>query len=122
MGFTRDQFIYKIDIADFVLMFFSSRRRHPISLRDWSSDVCSSDLLISGRFHWFASNRPTLPRPQLSMSQTWFAVYPLWTRNCRRRRDSRRLATVAPLASSVILGRLLDRAAATVYRYLSCES
>src|SRR5699024_11536224 len=26
------------------LMFFSSRRRHTISKRDWSSDVCSSDL------------------------------------------------------------------------------
>src|SRR6266513_3571689 len=24
--------------------FFSSRRRHPRSKRDWSSDVCSSDL------------------------------------------------------------------------------
>src|SRR5437868_15231280 len=26
--------------------FFSSRRRHTRSKRDWSSDVCSSDLLI----------------------------------------------------------------------------
>src|SRR6267378_6386951 len=26
------------------LLFFSSRRRHTRSLRDWSSDVCSSDL------------------------------------------------------------------------------
>src|SRR5438034_11841756 len=26
--------------------FFSSRRRHTISLCDWSSDVCSSDLSI----------------------------------------------------------------------------
>src|SRR5699024_11581566 len=26
------------------LFFFSSRRRHTISKRDWSSDVCSSDL------------------------------------------------------------------------------
>src|SRR6266496_4041485 len=26
------------------LLFFSSRRRHTSSLRDWSSDVCSSDL------------------------------------------------------------------------------
>src|SRR5690349_4945809 len=26
-----------------VLFFFSSRRRHTRSLRDWSSDVCSSD-------------------------------------------------------------------------------
>src|SRR5215471_13545571 len=27
-----------------VFFFFSSRRRHTRSLRDWSSDVCSSDL------------------------------------------------------------------------------
>src|SRR5204862_1139576 len=26
------------------VFFFSSRRRHTRSLRDWSSDVCSSDL------------------------------------------------------------------------------
>src|SRR6266496_4618943 len=26
-----------------LLFFFSSRRRHTRSLRDWSSDVCSSD-------------------------------------------------------------------------------
>src|SRR5690349_24168783 len=29
--------------------FFSSRRRHTRSLRDWSSDVCSSDLERSQR-------------------------------------------------------------------------
>src|SRR5579871_2780314 len=29
-----------------VFFFFSSRRRHTRSLRDWSSDVCSSDLGI----------------------------------------------------------------------------
>src|SRR5437868_10574893 len=31
--------------------FFSSRRRHTRSKRDWSSDVCSSDLdsVLSGR-------------------------------------------------------------------------
>src|SRR5438045_7882385 len=29
----------------FSLFFFSSRRRHTICLSDWSSDVCSSDLL-----------------------------------------------------------------------------
>ena len=28
----------------FVLFFFSSRRRHTRYWRDWSSDVCSSDL------------------------------------------------------------------------------
>src|SRR5690349_24916864 len=29
--------------------FFSSRRRHTRSLRDWSSDVCSSDLFAHRR-------------------------------------------------------------------------
>src|SRR5438067_8495070 len=29
----------------FLCFFFSSRRRHTISKRDWSSDVCSSDLI-----------------------------------------------------------------------------
>src|SRR5699024_11834057 len=31
-------------IAPTQLFFFSSRRRHTRSKRDWSSDVCSSDL------------------------------------------------------------------------------
>src|SRR5438105_11424982 len=34
--------------------FFSSRRRHTRSTRDWSSDVCSSDLRIP---EYQASNR-----------------------------------------------------------------
>src|SRR5699024_11955809 len=31
--------------------FFSSRRRHTRSKRDWSSDVCSSDLVIYYLFY-----------------------------------------------------------------------
>src|SRR5690606_40979655 len=30
----------------FIFFFFSSRRRHTRFSRDWSSDVCSSDLTI----------------------------------------------------------------------------
>src|SRR5437879_7050276 len=30
----------------FCFFFFSSRRRHTIYIGDWSSDVCSSDLLV----------------------------------------------------------------------------
>src|SRR6266403_5995722 len=37
----------------FFFFFFSSRRRHTRSLRDWSSDVCSSDL----PFAFFISER-----------------------------------------------------------------
>src|SRR5882757_9479875 len=33
-----------------VLFFFSSRRRHTRYWRDWSSDVCSSDLAAHGTF------------------------------------------------------------------------
>src|SRR5690349_24532041 len=40
--------------------FFSSRRRHTRSLRDWSSDVCSSDLL-----HQIEQRQEALDRQQL---------------------------------------------------------
>src|SRR5438046_9321576 len=32
-----------------ILFFFSSRRRHTRLVSDWSSDVCSSDLVNVGR-------------------------------------------------------------------------
>src|ERR1035441_10945348 len=38
-------------ISDLILdfcFFFSSRRRHTRCLSDWSSDVCSSDLISTG--------------------------------------------------------------------------
>src|SRR6266496_5205603 len=34
------------------MFFFSSRRRHTRSLRDWSSDVCSSDICLVTPFAW----------------------------------------------------------------------
>src|SRR2546421_4761123 len=37
--------IYMVRELFFLVFFFSSRRRHTRSDRDWSSDVCSSDLL-----------------------------------------------------------------------------
>src|SRR5438132_8286665 len=50
------------------IFFFSSRRRHTISLCDWSSDVCSSDLCRTygevrlvhsqGDVMWDESGRP----------------------------------------------------------------
>src|SRR5699024_11738766 len=36
----------KYYISMILFYFFSSRRRHTISKRDWSSDVCSSDLHV----------------------------------------------------------------------------
>src|SRR5438874_6417608 len=34
-----------VSFSTLLPLFFSSRRRHTRSLRDWSSDVCSSDLI-----------------------------------------------------------------------------
>src|SRR5690606_39291327 len=34
-------------LLPFILFFFSSRRRHTRFSRDWSSDVCSSDLKLN---------------------------------------------------------------------------
>src|SRR5438874_2756397 len=40
------------------IFFFSSRRRHTSSLRDWSSDVCSSDLVDGNALTWAKPLRP----------------------------------------------------------------
>src|SRR5207249_5622498 len=42
----------------FFFFFFSSRRRHTRSKRDWSSDVCSSDLVIRMEFPHYGGIRP----------------------------------------------------------------
>src|SRR5690606_39935455 len=59
--------------------FFSSRRRHTRFSRDWSSDVCSSDLCeyrdrsdVSGKF---GHDKPGLPKPGGEYSvATYFAL------------------------------------------------
>src|SRR5258706_7250273 len=39
----------RTQIAWQLYFFFSSRRRHTRLVSDWSSDVCSSDLLLSSK-------------------------------------------------------------------------
>src|SRR5207253_4363296 len=46
-------FFFFVFVFFFFFFFFSSRRRHTRWPRDWSSDVCSSDLAP----HGFASSR-----------------------------------------------------------------
>src|SRR5256884_6952714 len=48
------------DVADVLVFFFSSRRRHTRCSRDWSSDVCSSDLVLFGASEW---RSPADPKP-----------------------------------------------------------
>src|SRR5690349_13015993 len=60
--------------------FFSSRRRHTRSLRDWSSDVCSSDLIAS---RWRAAGRAGARSSGRSRS-AWCAI---WSSKFRFRND-----------------------------------
>src|SRR3989449_10736437 len=55
------------------LFFFSSRRRHTRCSRDWSSDVCSSDLAAHGWNGWSGWRGTQL------MSDTFFSGAPHWT-------------------------------------------
>src|SRR5690606_41114061 len=50
--------------------FFSSRRRHTSFSRDWSSDVCSSDL-VSGACYW-RRNFPDVIVLTLPSAQNYF--------------------------------------------------
>src|SRR5207249_6572330 len=45
--------------------FFSSRRRHTSSKRDWSSDVCSSDLGYNRRQFKMLKFRTMVPEAEL---------------------------------------------------------
>src|SRR5690625_7875121 len=56
------------------MFFFSSRRRHTRWPRDWSSDVCSSDLT--------KANKPTRPAPTTAST--------VWNR-CSGRSEERRV-------------------------------
>src|SRR5438128_8420450 len=64
--------------------FFSSRRRHTRCYRDWSSDVCSSDLipLLKGRF--FSDLDTVRNAPQVVLIDEKFAQR-FWPRSEERR-------------------------------------
>src|SRR5207249_5663049 len=49
------------------------RRRHTRSKRDWSSDVCSSDLFLAARS---AGRIPAAVRFQVSLPTPWAVVMP----------------------------------------------
>src|SRR3712207_8054900 len=54
----------------FIVFFFSSRRRHTRYWRDWSSDVCSSDLGVLDRGRTPSSSAADDPAPSAGYSAT----------------------------------------------------
>src|SRR6266852_7422773 len=78
--------------AQFIIFFFfSSRRRHTRCYRDWSSDVCSSDLPAERSSTWHTRVRERAR----TCATTPFG----WTRGCLRR--SRPCATLGLYSAGV---------------------
>src|SRR5256885_10979565 len=54
------------EYVSYCLFFFSSRRRHTRLQGDWSSDVCSSDLMCGGPCEYIGSIHAVTRRPESS--------------------------------------------------------
>src|SRR5207248_6534456 len=90
------------------LFFFSSRRRHTRSYGDWSSDVCSSDLISPERRYEqlrrsrsqfrFSLFSATLPKPSsISLLTGALHLQPLYAKPSHqfdRRSEERRVGKV----------------------------
>src|SRR5690625_5315602 len=63
----------RLSCSFYVSFFFSSRRRHTRSPRDWSSDVCSSDLHLHAVI--------TLPTDDSDYSLRWRLIKTVFSRN-----------------------------------------
>src|SRR5438045_9722806 len=78
-----------------LFFFFSSRRRHTRCLSDWSSDVCSSDLLCDGWARDEAALGATMPLSSLYVVRIEEKRIPrierLVRRIIRRRSEERRV-------------------------------
>src|SRR5699024_11629267 len=70
-----------------LLFFFSSRRRHTRSKRDWSSDVCSSDLCLAPS----PTSPTTAASSKLKTSWKGWCTCPKWTGPTKTRSEERRV-------------------------------
>src|SRR6478672_2410872 len=69
-------FCYKSVVIEF-FFFFSSRRRHTRSDRDWSSDVCSSDLVPLAEVPFAAleaDDARVFPAPRAAFLRAWIGT------------------------------------------------
>src|SRR3712207_9462484 len=68
--------------------FFSSRRRHTRYWRDWSSDVCSSDLCCAATSR---ERRIGVPRRASSSAARWLVTSSASAPRCPTRSEERRV-------------------------------
>src|SRR5439155_21396003 len=87
------------------MVFFSSRRRHTRWPRDWSSDVCSSDLTRKGLGSAIERATVEVGRPTFfSMLIIIAAHIPIFTLQCH---EGRIFAPMAWTVTSALVGSLL---------------
>src|SRR5947209_17905314 len=70
--FSTSPMAVNINITIIEFFFFSSRRRHTRYWRDWSSDVCSSDLKRKLHGHGKFAHKTGRPLSRLGRERTWF--------------------------------------------------
>src|SRR5438874_13562844 len=83
--------------------FFSSRRRHTISLRDWSSDVCSSDL-HTGSFHHMRNTPKRVSSPGACLAAARLSASTrreIGRASCRERVENLEVAVVVDIKSAI---------------------
>src|SRR5690349_23429837 len=94
------------------IFFFSSRRRHTRSLRDWSSDVCSSDLAMLKSVEITQSKLLTVhfdldgERHSLSANYVWSTIPITALASCVKRSEERRVGKES--RSTRLVGLLND--------------
>src|SRR2546422_3986536 len=87
--------------------FFSSRRRHTRCSRDWSSDVCSSDLTFAAYRIGFAVSRPSRRRNRTASSPSPASRAPRPAFSSSTTRSSRTSSACASLSPAELV--LLER-------------
>src|SRR5215469_4609875 len=86
----------------FFFFFFSSRRRHTRSLRDWSSDVCSSDLALPDAVRSAAENDNLAPLARIRFAFRRGEPVPLVAGiHVRSRRRELSRASIDPLVNGL---------------------
>src|SRR5690349_14600480 len=96
-------FLLSVVSALFFFFFFSSRRRHTRSLRDWSSDVCSSDLKQLG-------DRYEGSNTSLSLPSTRVDAFNITLANEFSRNGRRSGLTFAPEGGSERMRKVINKA------------
>src|SRR5216110_3136069 len=72
------------EIGGLDLFFFKQKTAYEISSRDWSSDVCSSDLVAVSRMD-LPEARQRWPRLKRALAARGVAAYEIGRASCRER-------------------------------------